>query len=103
MEIEAMNCSLLTKPEEEKNCAEEMCTYKWIASDWSNVRFTKEYDNISQLLFSAQQIVAKETKPEAYTVSTLRGKGQLMIAYVYRMSGRHQENSVKTLAIQDNG
>ena len=44
MEIEANNCSLLTKPEEEKNCTGKMCTYKWIVSEWSNVRFTIQYD-----------------------------------------------------------
>ena len=47
VEIEANNCSLLTKPKEKKNCTGEICTYKWIASDWSNVRLTIEYDNIS--------------------------------------------------------
>ena len=39
MKIEAKGCNLLTKPDEEENCTGEMCTYyKWIVSEWNQVR-----------------------------------------------------------------
>jgi len=40
MEIAANNCNLLIRPKEEEKCIGKMCTYKWIASDWSNVCVT---------------------------------------------------------------
>ena len=38
IEVEANNCSSPTKPKEIRKCTGDMCIYKWMASNWSNVR-----------------------------------------------------------------
>ena len=57
VETEASSCDLLTKPKEEEKCVGETCTYKWIASVWSNVILGIEYNIIEliiMVLFSVQ-------------------------------------------------
>ena len=41
--IDNSNCSILHKPREMDSCMGDMCTYKWIKSNWSNVRVTMHF------------------------------------------------------------
>ena len=41
--IDDSNCSILNKPREVDSCMGDMCTYKWIKSNWSNVRVAIQF------------------------------------------------------------
>ena len=86
-EEETNNCSLLVKSTEEENCTGEICTYRWITSNWSNVRLSSY--GVTKVLFSfsadsVQYIVVKGTRAEMYTVNISMRVGLSMTVYVYK-------------------
>ena len=87
-EEETNNCSLLVKPTEEENCTGEMCTYRWTASNWSNVRLSSYGVTKVLLCFyadSVQYIVVRGTRPELYTVNISMRIGLLMTVCAYKV------------------
>ena len=60
--IDDAKCDLPTKPREVDECTGDMCTYKWVRSNWTNVRVathtqSSKYEKLYSIFISVYSVL----------------------------------------------